>query len=55
MALLKYKDVLVLCKDKIKEAMAPLRAREMRKKAELEVCKIESRYTKSVGTKNNKY
>lgn len=42
MALLKYKDVLVLCKDKIKEAMAPLRAREMKKKAELEVCKIES-------------
>ena len=42
MALLKYKDVLILCKDKIKEAMAPLRAREMKKKAELEVCKIES-------------
>ena len=39
---LKYKDVLVLCNDKIKEAMAPLRAREMKKKAELEVCKIES-------------
>jgi len=42
MALMKYKDVLVLAKDKIKEAMAPLRAREMRKKGELEVCKIES-------------
>ncbi len=42
MALLKYKDVLVLCKDKIKEALAPLRAREMKKKAELEVCKIDS-------------
>lgn len=42
MALLKYKDVLVLCKEKIKEALAPLRAREMKKKAELEVCKIDS-------------
>ena len=42
MSLMKYKDVLVLCKDKIKEAMAPLRAREMKKKAELELCKIES-------------
>lgn len=42
MALLKYKDVLILCKDKIKEALAPLRAREMKKKAELEVCKIDS-------------
>ena len=42
MALLKYKDVLVLCKEKVKEALAPLRAREMKKKAELEVCKIDS-------------
>lgn len=42
MSLMKYKDVLILCKDKIKEAMAPLRAREMKKKAELELCKIES-------------
>ncbi len=42
MALIKYKDVLILCKDKIKEALAPLRAREMKKKAELEVCKIDS-------------
>jgi hypothetical protein len=42
MSLLKYKDVLVLAKEKVKEAMAPLRAREMRKKAELEVCKLES-------------
>lgn len=42
MSLLKYKDVLVLCKEKVKEAMAPLRAREMRKKGELEVCKIDS-------------
>ena len=42
MALLKYKDVLILCKEKVKEALAPLRAREMKKKAELEICKIDS-------------
>ncbi len=42
MNLMKYKDVLALCKEKINEAKAPLRAREMRKKAELEVCKLES-------------
>lgn len=42
MALLKYRDVLILCKEKVKEAMAPLRSREMRKKGELEVCKIDS-------------
>lgn len=42
MGLLKYKDALILCKEKIKEAMAPLRAREMRKKGELEICKIDS-------------
>lgn len=42
MNLMKYKDMLVLCKEKINEAKAPLRAREMRKKAELEVCKLES-------------
>ncbi len=42
MALLKYKDILTLAKEKISEAMAPLRAREMRKKAELEACKLDS-------------
>jgi hypothetical protein len=42
MALMKYSDILTLAKDKIKEAMAPLRAREMRKKGELEACKLES-------------
>lgn len=42
MSLMKYKEVLALCKEKINEAKAPLRAREMRKKAELEVCKLES-------------
>lgn len=42
MALMKYKDILILAKEKIKEAMAPLRANEMKKKAELEICKLES-------------
>lgn len=42
MSLMKYKDILVLAKEKITEAMAPLRAREMKKKAELEACKLES-------------
>lgn len=40
--MMKYKDILVLAKDKVQEAMAPLRAKEMRKKGELEVCKLES-------------
>ncbi len=42
MALIKYKELLVLAKDKIKEVMAPLRAREMKIKAELEIAKLES-------------
>lgn len=42
MALMRYSEILILAKDKIKEAMAPLRAREMRKKGELEACKLES-------------
>lgn len=41
MALMKYSEILTLAKDKIKEVMAPLRAREMKKKAELEVAKID--------------
>jgi hypothetical protein len=41
MALMKYTEVLALAKDKIKEVMAPLRAREMKKKAELEIAKLE--------------
>lgn len=41
MELMKYKDVLVLAKEKIKEVMAPLRSREMWKKAELEMIKLE--------------
>jgi len=39
---MKYKDVLALAKEKINEAKAPFRAKEMSKKAELEVCKLES-------------
>ncbi len=42
MSLMKYKEILTLAKEKITEAMAPLRAREMRKKAELEACKLDS-------------
>ena len=42
MSLIKYEDVLTLCKEKMAEAVAPLRVREMRKKAELELCKLES-------------
>jgi hypothetical protein len=42
MSLLKYKDVLAMAKEKINEAKAPFRAKEMSKKAELEVCKLES-------------
>lgn len=41
MALMKYKDVLAVAKEKIKETLAPLRAREMRIKGELEVAKLE--------------
>lgn len=41
MALMKYTEVLTLCKEKINAAMAPLRAREMKKKAELEVAKLD--------------
>lgn len=42
MNLMRYKDVLVLAKEKVQAVMAPLRAMEMSKKAELEVCKLES-------------
>lgn len=41
MALMKYSEILTLAKDKIKEVMAPIRAHEMKKKAELELAKIE--------------
>lgn len=38
----KYKDLIAMAKDKITETMAPLRATEMKAKAELEIAKIES-------------
>jgi hypothetical protein len=41
MTLMKYKDILQMAKEKIQESLAPIRAREMRKQAELEVCKLE--------------
>ncbi len=50
MALMKYSEVLTLCKEKITAAMAPLRAREMKKKAELEIAKLES----AIGEKEQK-
>lgn len=40
---MKYSELLKLCKEKIDAALAPLRAMEMKKKAELEICKIESK------------
>lgn len=43
MKLTVYEKVLTFAKEKIQEAMAPVRAREMRKKAELEMAKIDGR------------
>jgi hypothetical protein len=43
MKLTVYEKVLTFAKEKIQEAMAPVRAREMKKKAELEMAKIEGR------------
>ncbi len=43
MKLTVYEKVLCLAKEKIQEAMAPVRAREMRKKAELEMAKLEGK------------
>jgi len=43
MKLTAYEKVLTFAKEKIQEAMAPVRAREMRKKAELEMAKIEGK------------
>jgi hypothetical protein len=42
MALIKYREILTFAKEKVTEVMAPLRAREMKKKAELEMCKLDS-------------
>lgn len=41
--MLKYNEVLKLAKDKINEVMAPLRAKEMKKKAELKIAELESK------------
>lgn len=41
MSLMKYKDVLALCKEKIDMMMVPLRVSQMRKEGELEICKID--------------
>lgn len=43
MKLLRYKDVLALTKEKIDEAKAPFRAKEMRKRAELSQIELESK------------
>lgn len=42
MKLGKYKELIVLAKEKVQEALAPLRAKEMHMKAHLEVAKLES-------------
>lgn len=36
-----YKDALKMGKDKIKEVLAPVKAKSAKKKAELEMCKLE--------------
>jgi hypothetical protein len=38
-----YKHLLSMAKEKIQETLAPIRAHEMRKKAELEMAQIEGR------------
>lgn len=43
MSLMKYSEVLKLCKEKLHETMAPLRAKEMKKKGELELAQLESK------------
>ena len=42
MSLIPYKQILGMAKEKVQEALAPVRANEMRKKAELEMCQIDS-------------
>ncbi len=43
MKLTPYKKILGMAKEKLQETLAPVRAMEMRKKAELEMCQIESK------------
>lgn len=47
MKLTPYAKLLKMGKEKIEEVMAPIRSREMRKKAELEMCQLESRSMES--------
>lgn len=42
MQLRAFKDLIGLSKDKLNEAMAPIRARQVRSKAELEMSKLEA-------------
>lgn len=49
MKLTVYEKVLTFAKEKIQEAMAPVRAREMKKKAELEMAKIDGRMIEQEG------
>jgi len=42
MKLPKSKEVLLMANEKVEEAKAPFRSREMHKKAELELCRLES-------------
>lgn len=58
MKLLRYKDVLALTKEKLDEAKAPFRAREMRKRAELSQIELESKiaaYEQRVQEECSKY
>jgi L-asparaginase/Glu-tRNA(Gln) amidotransferase subunit D len=41
MALTSYEKILTMAKDAVKEMMAPIRAHEMKKKAELEIAKLD--------------
>lgn len=50
MKLTVYAKVLTFAKEKIQAAMAPVRAREMRKKAELEQAKIEGKMIEQEAT-----
>ena len=43
MKLPRYKDVLKMTKEKIDETLAPVRARQAKKQAELEVAKLDER------------
>lgn len=43
MKLTAYDKILKMGKEAVQTSMAPIRAREMRKKAELETCQIESK------------